>query len=142
MNLTNNESISQQAAKTDAEILKLIKQKEPISVLELSELTGRTKNSVTNSVNRLKAKLEISSKRKGNTNYWTYGTTPVEPKPERYRPTGYWTGDKFNPASNRPGCLDFLNAPSNINGTLKPYKTPMHGCVSTVHNPSKHEKTQ
>ena len=138
MNLGNNKSIQNKSAKMDAELLKIIKQHAQISLPDLSRITGRSVTSCDNALKRMQDRHEIHMVKKGNRNIWCYGTRQQAEQKERYTPTGYYTGDKFNPANNRPGCLDFLGALSLMGGKRVPYKTPMHGCVSTA----SHAKTK
>lgn len=116
----------------DAELLKIIKQHGQINVRDLARITDRSVTSCENAVKRMQERHEIHLVRKGNRNMWVYGTRQQAEQKERYTPTGYYTGDKFNPANNRPGCLDFLDAPSLMGDKRVPYKTPMHGCVSSA----------
>ena len=108
----------------------------------LAQLTGKSVTSFEHCLPRLIESGFIHTVRIKNRIYYRLGKAQNQPKDDRYQPMGIYKGDTFNPATNRPGCLDFLNAPSLMGGKRVPYKTPMHGCVSTVNNPSQYEKAQ
>ena len=109
----------------------------------LAQLTGKSDTSFDYCLARLTEAGFIHSVRIKNRIYYRLGKAQNQPKDDRYHPMGIYKGDAFNPANNRPGCLDFLEAPSLMGGKRVPYKTPMHGCVSSVNKfATQHEKAE
>jgi len=99
----------------------------------LAQLTGKHVTSFEHCLPRLIESGFIHSVRVKNRVFYRLGKASNQPQAQRFQSSGTYTGDGFNPAVNRPGCLDFLEAPSLMGGKRLPYRTPMHGCVSSTH---------
>jgi hypothetical protein len=100
----------------------------------LAQLTGKHVTSFEHCLPRLIESGFIHSFRVKNRVFYRLGKASNQPQAQRFNPTGTYTGDGFNPAVNRPGCLDFLLCPSLMGDKRMPYRPPMHGCVSTANN--------
>ena len=133
MNLGINESISEKAAKHDAELLKLIKQRKKVTTAEIAQLIGKSKSASENAARRMLNRRQIHLVKERGVNVWYYGssqtTTTYKNRFEReYKP---FSGVVWQPEINRPGCQDFLKCPSRVGNSFIPHRPMMHGCTPT-----------
>jgi hypothetical protein len=100
----------------------------------LAQLTGKHVTSFEHCLPRLIESGFIHSVRVKNRVFYRLGKASNQASNGRSKPQGTYTGEDLNTAFNRPGCLDFLEAPSLMGDKRIPYRPPMHGCVSTASN--------
>jgi hypothetical protein len=122
------------SAELDQLVLELFMQHGELTKPRLAQLTGGNKNSFQHCLPRLIALDLIHSVRIKNRMFYRLGKASNQASNGRSMPQGTYTGEDLNTAFNRPGCLDFLEAPSLMGDKRIPYRPPMHGCVSTASN--------
>jgi hypothetical protein len=139
MNLGKNDSTSAAASKIDADIIRIMKTRGKIKVGELCAMLNISKSSGENAMKRMQEKrLAHVVKEKGH-NVWYYGSSQVIEK-QRFKPSGIYKGENWQPSIARPGCEDFLKCPSRYGDKLVPHRPMMHGMTSSIRQPSQFDR--
>ena len=114
----------------DEKAIALLKQRGSSDAPSIAEALGITPQAARRMMNRLKAQHRVHEQRSGRFLTYFYGGN-VAPKrdPIEYKP---FTGVNWSNSTMRPGCQDFLKAPSLVHGERVEHRAPIHGCVSSA----------
>jgi DNA-binding Lrp family transcriptional regulator len=112
------------------EALAVLKQRGSVDTQELAEVLGITRQAAARVLERLKAQHHIHERRAGRYVSYVYGGMPAPKRePVEYKP---FSGVNWANSTMRPGCQDFLKAPSLVHGERVEHRAPIHGCVSSA----------
>jgi hypothetical protein len=115
----------------DEKAIALLKQHGSADAITIAAALGITPQSARRMMNRLKGQNRVHEQRAGRFINYVYGGSVV-PKREVHIPRGDFNGVNWASATMRPGCQDFLKAPSVVHGEHVPHRAPMHGCTSSA----------
>jgi DNA-binding Lrp family transcriptional regulator len=114
----------------DNEALAVLKQRGSVDIQGLAEVLGITRQAAARTLERLKAQHKIHERRSGRYLSYVYGGMPAPKRePVEYKP---FSGVNWANSTMRPGCQDFLKAPSLVHGQRVEHRAPIHGCVSSA----------
>jgi hypothetical protein len=114
----------------DEQAIALLKQRGSADAPSLALALGISPQAARRMMERLKAQHRVHEERAGRFVTYVYGGNVVQKRePIEYKP---FTGVNWANSTMRPGCQDFLNAPSLVQGEQVPHRAPMHGCVSSA----------
>jgi hypothetical protein len=110
--------------------INILKQRKTVDVPTIAAALGITQSSARRTLDRLRHQNRVHEQRNGRFVTFIYGGS-VAPKREtpEYKPFG---GVNWASSTMRPGCQDFLKAPSVVHGQPVEHRAPMHGCTSSA----------
>jgi len=115
----------------DEKAIALLKQHGSADAPMIAAALGITPQAVRRMMNRLKGQNRVHEQRSGRFISYVYGGSVV-PKREVHIPSGDFHGVNWASSTMRPGCQDFLKAPSLVHGQPVEHRAPMHGCTSSA----------
>lgn len=115
----------------DEKAIALLKQRGSADAPSIAEALGITPQAVRRMMERLKNQHRVHEQRTGRFVSYVYGGNVV-PKREVFVPSGEFKGVDWSNSTMRPGCQDFLKAPSLVHGERVEHRPPIHGCVSSA----------
>ena len=114
----------------DEQAIALLKQRGSADAPSIALALGISPQAARRMMERLKAQHRVHEERAGRFVTYVYGGNVVQKRePIEYKP---FTGVNWANSTMRPGCQDFLNAPSLVHGERVEHRAPIHGCVSSA----------
>ena len=114
----------------DEKAIALLKQRGSSDAPSIAQALGITPQAARRMMERLKHQHRVHEERSGRFVTYVYGGNVVPKRePLEYKP---FTGVNWSNSTMRPGCQDFLKAPSLVHGERVPHRAPIHGCVSSA----------
>jgi hypothetical protein len=122
--------LPEESEELDNRAIEIIQQFGSVDAPELASILGITAQSARRLLTRLVSWGTLHAKRTGRLVRFSYGGEPA-PKREasEYKP---FDGVNWASSTMRPGCQDFLKAPSLVHGERIEHRAPIHGCVSSA----------
>jgi hypothetical protein len=124
-------ALEDRLAEFDEAAIAILKQRGSTDATTLAAALGITPQAARRMMGRLKAQHRVHEQRAGRFITYIYGSNAT-PLRERSVPAGKFDGVNWASSTMRPGCQDFLDAPSLVHGEHIPHRAPMHGCVSSA----------
>jgi predicted ArsR family transcriptional regulator len=134
MNLNNNPTVTALSNERKALVIKTIKRHQALTIPDIAIKLGLNATTVRNIVHALcdaKKLILVDPTRTRHQAYRirTQADEAVSQIQKRYKPEGIFTGLRWEPSANRPGCEDFLRLKSRFGDTLVDYRAPIYGAT-------------
>jgi hypothetical protein len=134
MNLNNNPTVTALSNERKANVLKIVKRHQALTIPDIAIKLGLNATTVRNIVHALcdAKKLILADRTKTRHQAYRIRTEADEAAyqvQKKYKPEGIFTGIKWEPSVNRPGCEDFLKCPSRFGDKLVEHRAPIYGAT-------------